>query len=168
MKISSRALPALCLSLSALVAPLAWADSTASATLHVSLEVLKSCTLQANDLNFSRHGSDETNEIQASTQLSVLCTNGTPFSLSAASADSENDGTFWLKAEDSSLGAKNIAYKLYADESKKTPVNASGGIGGTGNGQTQSETLYGVIEAGALAEARAGLYSDDVTLNLVY
>lgn len=168
MKHTFNAIPAVCLTLSTLFAPQLWADSTTSATMHVTLEVLKSCTLQANDLNFSRHGSDETSEIQASTQLSVQCTNGTPFSLSAASADGDQDGTFWLKAEDSSLSAQHIAYKLYADESKKTPVNASGGLEGTGNGQSQSETLYGVIEAGALAQAKAGLYSDDVTLNLVY
>ena len=146
----------------------ALADSTATTTMHVSLEVLKSCTLQASDLNFSRHGSDESSEINASTQLSVLCTNGTPFALSAASSDGDSDGTFWLKPEDSSIGAQNIAYKLYADESKKTPVNAIGGIEGTGTGQAQSETIVGVIEAGALTNAKAGLYSDDVTLNLVY
>lgn len=146
----------------------AHADSTATATMHVSLEVLKSCTLQANDLNFASHGSDESSEINATTQLSLLCTNGTPFTLSASSSDSESDGTFWLKPEDSSTGAQTIAYKLYADESKATPVNASGGIEGTGTGQAQSETLYGVIKAGALARAKAGLYSDDVTLNLVY
>lgn len=146
----------------------AFADSPATATMHVSLEVLKSCTLEANDLNFASHGSDESSEINATTQLSVLCTNGTPFSLTAASSDSKSDGTFWLKPEDSSAGAQSIAYKLYADAGKKTPVTASGGIEGTGNGQEQLETLVGIIEAGALTQAKAGLYSDDVTLNLVY
>lgn len=74
------------------------ADSTASATMHVSLEVVKSCTLKANDLNFSRHGSDESSEIQAKTQVDIVCTNGTPFTLTATSNDGEN-GTFWLKPE---------------------------------------------------------------------
>lgn len=53
------------------------ADTTATATIHVTLEVVKSCTINASDLNFSRHRSDETAEIQASTQLNVTCTNGT-------------------------------------------------------------------------------------------
>lgn len=161
-------MPIVIFSLFCIIPHAALADSPATATMHVSLEVLKSCTLQANDLNFASHGSDESSEINTSTQLSVLCTNGTPFTLSAASSDGDSDGTFWLKPEDSSIGAQNIAYKLYADESKKTPVNASGGIEGTGTGQTQSETIVGVIEAGALTNAKAGLYSDDVTLNLVY
>ncbi|MEX3021402.1 spore coat U domain-containing protein [Kluyvera sp. STS39-E] len=146
----------------------AQADGSATATMHVTLEVLKSCTLQANDLNFASHGSDESSEINATAQLSVLCTNGTPYTLSAASSDSETDGTFWLKPEDSTTGAQTIAYKLYADESQATPVNASGGIEGTGTGEAQSETIYGVIKAGALTKAKAGLYSDNVTLNLVY
>ena len=161
-------MPIVIFSLFYLMSHSALADSSATATMHVSLEVLKSCPLQTNALNFASHGSDESREINTTTQLNVLCTNGTPFNLSAASSDSESDGTFWLKPEDSSLGAQNIAYKLYADESKKTPVNATGGIEGTGTGQTQSETIVGVIEAGALTNAKAGLYSDDVTLNLVY
>lgn len=141
---------------------------TATATMHVSLEVVKSCTLKANDLSFSRHSSDEAGEIQASTQLSVICTNGTPFSLSAYSSDGSENGTFWLKPENTGTGAQSIAWKLYADENKQTQVTNSQGLTGTGNGQEQSESLYGVIEAGALATAQAGAYSDDVTLNLVY
>ena len=161
-------MPLIIFSLLCAIYQTALANSSATATMHVSLEVLKSCTLQANDLNFASHGSDEASEINATTQLSVLCTNGTPFTLSAASSDSESDGTFWLKPEDTSINAQNIAYRLYADESKKTPVNANGGIEGTGTGQAQSETLVGVIEAGALNNAKAGPYSDNVTLNLVY
>lgn len=141
---------------------------TATATMHVSLEVVKSCTLKASDLNFSRHRSDEAGEIQASTQLNVTCTNGTPFTLSAHSSDNTENGTFWLKPENTSTGAQSIAWKLYADENKQTQVTSSQGLTGTGNGQEQSETLYGVIEAGALASAQAGTYSDNVTLNLVY
>lgn len=84
------------------------ADSTTSATMHVSLEVVKSCTLKANDLNFSRHGSDESSEIQAKTQVDIVCTNGTPFTLSATSNDSSDNGTFWLKPENGETGAQKI------------------------------------------------------------
>ena len=141
---------------------------TATATMHVSLEVVKSCTLKANDLSFSRHSSDEAGEIEASTRLNITCTNGTPFTLSAYSSDTTENGTFWLKPENTGTGAQSIAWKLYADENKQTQVTSSQGLTGTGNGQEQSESLYGVIEAGALAAAQAGAYSDDVTLNLVY
>ena len=77
-----------------------------------SLEVVKSCTLKANDLNFSRHGSDESSEIQAKTQVDIVCTNGTPFTLSATSNDSSDNGTFWLKPENGETGAQKIAWKL--------------------------------------------------------
>ncbi|MEG5548982.1 spore coat protein U domain-containing protein [Enterobacter wuhouensis] len=146
----------------------AMSAETVTATMHVTLEVVKSCTLKANDLSFSRHSSDEAGEIQASTQLNVTCTNGTPFTLSAYSSDNSDSGTFWLKPENNGSGAQSIAWKLYADENKQTQVTNSQGLTGTGNGQEQSETLYGVIEAGALAAAQAGTYTDDVTLNLVY
>ncbi|HAS1787168.1 MULTISPECIES: Csu type fimbrial protein [Enterobacter] len=144
------------------------ADSTASATMHVSLEVVKSCTLNANDLNFSRHGSDETSEIQAKTQVDIVCTNGTPFTLSATSNDSSENGTFWLKPDNGETGAQKIAWKLFADEGKQTQITGTDGLTDTGNGMKQEETLYGVIDAGALTAAQAGTYSDDITLNLVY
>lgn len=144
------------------------ADSTTSATMHVSLEVVKSCTLKANDLNFSRHGSDESSEIQAKTQVDIVCTNGTPFTLSATSNDSSDNGTSWLKPENGETGAQKIAWKLFADEGKQTQITSTDGLTDTGNGMEQQETLYGVIDAGALMTAQAGAYSDDVTLNLVY
>ena len=144
------------------------ADSTTSATMHVSLEVVKSCTLKANDLNFSRHGSDESSEIQAKTQVDIVCTNGTPFTLSATSNDSSDNGTFWQKPENGETGAQKIAWKLFADEGKQTQITSTDGLTDTGNGMEQQETLYGVIDAGALTTAQAGAYSDDVTLNLVY
>ncbi|KZR32213.1 MULTISPECIES: spore coat protein U domain-containing protein [Enterobacter] len=143
-------------------------NSTASATMHVSLEVVKSCTLNANDLNFSRHGTDEAGEIEARTQVDIVCTNGTPFTLSATSSDSSENGTFWLKPENGETGAQKIAWKLFADEGKQTQITGTGGLTDTGNGMKQEETLYGVIDAGALTTAQAGTYSDDVTLNLEY
>ncbi|EOI2493997.1 MULTISPECIES: Csu type fimbrial protein [Enterobacter] len=144
------------------------AEGTASATMHVSLEVVKSCTLKANDLNFSRHGSDESSEIQAKTQVNIVCTNGTPFTLSATSNDSSENGTFWLKPDNGETDAQKIAWKLFADEGKQTQITSTDGLTDTGNGMEQEKTLYGVIDAGALMTAQAGAYSDDVTLNLVY
>lgn len=144
------------------------ADNTETASMHVSLEVVKSCTLNANDLNFSRHSSDEAGEIKASTQVDIICTNGTPFTLFAGSSDATENGTFWLKPENNEAGAKNIAWKLYADEGKKAQITSIQGLTDTGTGSRQTETLYGVIDAGALTTAQAGTYADDVTLNLVY
>lgn len=65
-------------------------------------------------------------------------------------------------------GAQKIAWKLFADEGKQTQITSTDGLTDTGNGMEQQETLYGVIDAGALTTAQAGAYSDDVTLNLVY
>ncbi|EKZ5287282.1 spore coat protein U domain-containing protein [Klebsiella aerogenes] len=144
------------------------ADNTETASMHVSLEVVKSCTLNANDLNFSRHGSDETVEIKASTQVEIICTNGTPFTLFAASRDASENGTFWLKPENNEAGIKNIAWKLYADEGKKSQITSIQGLTDTGTGSKQIENLYGFIDSGALTTAQAGTYADDVTLNLVY
>ena len=96
-----------------------------------------------------------------------MSTNGTPFTLTATSNDGEN-GTFWLKPENGDTGAQKIAWKLFADEGKQTQITGTNGLDDTGNGAEQEETLYGVIDAGALTTAQAGTYSDDITLKLEY
>ena len=65
-------------------------------------------------------------------------------------------------------GAQKIAWKLFADEGKQTQITGTNGLDDTGNGAEQEETLYGVIDAGALTTAQAGTYSDDITLKLEY
>lgn len=160
---------AVCCSALLLPAAAIAADSTKTAMMHVSLEVVKSCTLKANELelNFSRHDLNESGEIQAKTQVDILCTNGTPFSLTATSNDGKN-GNFWLKPENGEPGAEKIAWKLFADEGKQTQITETTGLEDTGNGEELEETLYGVIDAGVMKTAQAGTYSDDITLKLEY
>ena len=89
------------------------------------------------------------------TQVDIVCTNGTPFTLTATSPDGES-GTFWLKPENGETGAQKIAWKLFADEGKQKQINETTGLDDTGNGAEQEETLYGVIDAGALTTAQQG------------
>lgn len=136
-------------------------------SMHVTLQVMKSCSLSASDMDFSRHSSADTSEITASSELSITCTKGTPWKLTADSADQAN-GTFYLHPSSDMTDAANIAYKLYSDVSKSEQITSTDGLESTGTGTLQNQTLYGVIEANALTSAVAGQYDDDVNLYLTY
>jgi spore coat protein U-like protein len=136
-------------------------------SMHVTLQVMKSCSLSASDMDFSRHSSADTSEITASSELSITCTKGTPWKLTADSADQAN-GTFYLHPSSDMTDAANIAYKLYSDASKSKQITSTDGLESTGTGTLQNQALYGVIEANALTSAVAGQYDDDVNLYLTY
>ena len=136
-------------------------------SMHVTLEVMKSCSLSASDMDFAQRSSADTSEITASSELNIACTKGTPWKLTADSAD-QASGTFYLHPSSGMTDATNIAYKLYSDASKSQQITSADGPESTGTGTVQNQTLYGVIEANALTTAVAGQYDDDVNLYLTY
>ncbi|MEN3754740.1 spore coat protein U domain-containing protein [Mangrovibacter sp. SLW1] len=50
-------------------------------SMHVTLEVMKSCSLSASDMDFAQRSSADTSEITASSELNIACTKGTPGNL---------------------------------------------------------------------------------------
>ena len=137
-------------------AALADATETVTADMHVSLTVEKSCKISVGDMDFGSHASDS-GALKATSQASVVCTNGTEYQLSSAAdhpyemLDNNND---------------KVAYTIYGDkagtELSKTP------IGSTGTGSVQLIPIYGQVTADALAQAPAGSYADTVTLTVAY
>lgn len=138
-------------------------DGSTSANMHVTLEVLKSCAVSAEDMNFGEHASSETAELTADSTVTVTCTSGTEYKLNATSANGGADA-FTLVS-----GSSSVAYNLYADDAKKQQLTSTTPIEKmTGTGSEQKITLYGKIASGALAQVPAGTYEDDVTLQVTY
>lgn len=138
-------------------------DGSTSANMHVTLEVLKSCAVSAEDMNFGKHASSETEKLTADSTVTVTCTSGTEYKLNATSTNGEAD-TFILKSE-----SNQIAYHLYADNNEEQEVTSTTAIENQkGTGSAQEITLYGRIASGALAQVPAGTYEDIVTLQVTY
>lgn len=138
-------------------------DGSTSANMHVTLEVLKSCAVSAEDMNFGKHASSETDELTADSTVTVICTSGTEYKLNATSANGGSNA-FTLVS-----GNSSVAYNLYADDAKTQQVTSTTPIENmTGTGNEQEITLYGKIASGALALVPAGTYEDDVTLQVTY
>ena len=138
-------------------------DGSTSANMHVTLEVLKSCAVSAEDMDFGEHASSETRELTADSTVTVTCTSGTEYKLNASSANGGADAFILASA------SSRVPYYLYADDAKTQQVTSTTTIENmTGTGSKQTITLYGKIVSGALAQLPAGTYEDDVTLQVTY
>ncbi|MDD8980477.1 spore coat protein U domain-containing protein [Escherichia coli] len=130
------------------------------ANMEVTLEVLKSCSFTADKMDFGQHKSDEGNSLQASSNLNIVCTKNTPFSITTASSD--------LSMKPVSGEGEKINFELYTDNNNSSPVSNSAALSGTGTGEAQTLTLWGKVPATELAKASAGKYQGNVTLNMLY
>ncbi len=91
--------------ISILFSSAAFADTTETATadMHVSLTVEKSCQISVGDMDFGSHPSD-TGQLTVTSQANVTCTNGTEYQLSSAS-----DHTYEMANDN----GDTVAYTIY-------------------------------------------------------
>ena len=146
--------------------------SIASSNLTVQLLVIGTCTVNAATLDFGSTGLLAT-LIDATTTLSVTCTNTTPYSVGM------DNGANFSAARRMRQGATSnyIGYAIYTDaartnvwttaSSSTTCTTASSCFFGTGDGSAQSITVYGRVPALGTAPA-PGAYNDTVTITVTY
>ncbi len=146
--------------------------ATATANLTVQINVTASCTINAATLDF---GSTSLLAalIDASTTLSVTCTNTTPYSIGL------DNGVNFTTTRQMRQGATAnfIGYNIYTDAARTNPwttasssttcTSANSCFLGTGNGSAQSVTVYGRVPALGTAPT-PGAYTDTVTMTVTY
>ncbi len=167
MNISPRRIGLLLALTSVLVSPLASA-ATAGSTFQVNASV---CYVSGTTLNFGS-GLDPINgsvPVDASSTLSVQCTNTTAWSV-ALDAGTNAGGATVFGSRAIKNGAQTLAYQLYTNAGRTTVWgDGSGGsspVTGTGTGSTQALTVYGRLPS--LAGAIPGSYTDTVTITITY
>jgi hypothetical protein len=102
--------------------------------------------LKANDLNFSRHGSDESSEIQAKTQVDIVCTNGTPFTLTGHQ-QRRRKWNLLAEAGKRRHGRAEDCVETFADEGKQTQITGTNGWTIPATVRNRKKRQYGVIDA---------------------
>jgi spore coat protein U-like protein len=168
------ALSAIACGIVATICPIEAQAGTATGNLTVQMTITGSCTIGAATLNF---GSDAgaallTAGVNASTTVSVTCTNGSPYSIGM------DNGQNYLGTRRMVSSGAYIGYGLFLDsadtEAWSTTTSASSCTGGAntcalsvGNGSAQSINIYGAVPTVATAPA-AGSYSDTVTMTITY
>jgi spore coat protein U-like protein len=144
--------------------------ATATADLHVTIEITSECLLgTVTDVNFGSHGVLSAAQT-AQGSISVQCTNNQTYTLalgagSGAGADANTaDSRFMTLAS----GTDTVSYGLYRDSALAQPWgDATGNLfSGTGTGSAVAIPVYGKVPSQTTPQA--GIYNDTVVVTLTY
>ena len=153
---------------------LALAGSAQAATktdgIQVSANVAKNCIISAPDIN--RGYFDGTNDLNASSVISIRCTASTPFAVGLSTGSSGVYANRTLV-----FGADTLNYNLFDSATGGTiwgdGANSTFAWSGTGSGMAlanaQTQTVYGRLLATANSgPVAAGAYLDDIVATITY
>jgi spore coat protein U-like protein len=135
--------------------------ATATTTFNVTATVPTSCSVSAGgDLAF---GSYTGTQIDATTTVSITCTNGTAYT-----AGLDDGLNYSAPNRRMANGTAYLNYELYSDSGRTTRWgNATGSwVSDTGTGSAQSKTVYGRL-AGSQTLV-VGSYTDTITVTITY
>lgn len=135
-----------------------------TATFTVSATVLDNCVISAANMNLGTF--DGTNDLAATSDISVSCTNGKAYDVSLSAGNSGNSAARTL-----SNGVQSLVYNLYTSAGYGTIWDAANVVSGTGAGMatTNTHTVYGRLLASDNTGAiDAGTYTDTITATIVY
>lgn len=147
---------------------------TATANLTVQITVTASCTINAATLDFGSNAGTAlaASNIDASTTVSVTCTNGSPYSIGMDNGSNASSTQRRMKS-----GTNFLNYNLYVDAgrtnawttaaSNSACTSASSCYLGTGSGSSQAVNIYGRVPSVGSAPP-TGSYSDTVTMTITY
>jgi len=141
---------------------------TASAILPVTIEIVRSCTVSASDLDFGAYVSNSAAPALGQTAITLNCGAGVTLELSLDAGTSPGNNTSRRQLLQDS-GADRLDYDLYQDAGRTIHWGDRSGrdtleVLTTNNAQTVP--IYGEIPA--RQRARDGTYSDMITITVHY
>ena len=151
-----------------LLLPLADASNASTVTQNftVQMTVTSACVINsASTLNFGNSGVLVANVDNTST-LQVQCTNTTPYNIGLDAGTGSGASVAVRKMTN---GANAINYSLYTTAARTTVWGNTFGtdtVAGTGNGASQSYTVYGRVPAQTTPVAAT--YTDTITVTVTY
>jgi spore coat protein U-like protein len=139
--------------------------ATATATLGVTASVQATCAITGGTLAFGTYAASQ---VDASTTISVQCTNTTPWTVTLDPGT--GTGATDTSRKMTGPSSATLNYQLYKDSGRTQHWGADNVDGdaatGTGNGSTQSLTVYGRVFNAQYVTP--GSYSDTVTATVAY
>ena len=141
--------------------------------MNVTVTVTASCTVSVTDMDFADIVTHDTGSAEnATATVTVACTADAPYAVGFDTGAHEAvDGTAPAQLFNSAAGADNpnLTYGLYTTVGHTTAWGDNIGVdtvAGTGDGDDQTLTVYGQIDAGQ--EVSLGDYSDTVVASVWY
>ena len=139
---------------------------SASTTLGVSLTINAGCTVSSSPVAFPAQGV-LSSTVNQTGSVAVVCTNSTPYNVELdEGAGASATVTSRLMTGPSSA---TVAYALYQDSSHTTnwgKTDNTDTVAGTGNGSTQTLTVYGQILT--QTTPAPGAYADTVNVKVTF
>jgi spore coat protein U-like protein len=140
--------------------------STTTGSFNSTVTIQANCqVVSTNTLNFGTQGVLAANT-DASATFAVQCTNTTAYNV-GLDAGTTPGGTVTTRLMTS--GSATVSYKMYSDSSRATNWGntvATDTVSGTGNGSSQTLTVYGRVPA--QSTPAAATYTDTVTVTVTY
>lgn len=140
--------------------------STSTGTFTATITVQANCqVISTNTLNFGTQNILTANT-DASATFAVQCTNTTPYNI-GLDAGTTSGGTVTTRLMTN--GSATVSYKMYSDASHSTNWGNTVGtdtVAGTGNGSSQTLTIYGRVPVQATPVPAT--YNDTVTVTVTY
>ncbi len=151
----------------AVLTPTTAAGQTRTATLKIVATVVSDCVVTAQTLDFGNYdpvGTNQTQPLDASTEVSVVCTRGTIAAVDLGDGQHASGGQTRRMA---GPGAGLLAYELYVDPGRRVRWGAqSAGVQLPASTSTAPRlvTVYGRVAA--RQDVVAGRYSDEVMVTV--
>jgi len=140
---------------------------TKSANLNVSANVVNSCDIFANSLNFGSY--DSRQDRTSSGSISTNCTNGASATITLGQGSNAKSGSTDAAPlrQLNSANDEKLAYELYQDNAGTVWGNTpETGLVITGTGTSQDKTVYGKIPASQ--SVPVGSYEDAVLATVTF
>lgn len=137
---------------------------TASLTIPMTLNVLPTCNVLAEALNFGSIFSLDTPSV-ATTRIYVTCTNGSLYTVTLGNG--QNGSSAAARVLKSDVGT--LTYALYSDAAMKQvwgDGTSAAAVQRTGTGTQETLVIYGVIPG--RQNPPSGTYTDQVIINVVF
>lgn len=135
--------------------------ATGSTNFDVSIQVNATCAISASNMAFGSITTGTTSNSDATSTLTVNCSNGTSYTISLGNGNNYSGGRRMTN------GTTNINYFLYSDSNRSTLWTQTSTQSGTGNGGDQSLTIYGRVPSGQ-SVPYTGSYNDTVVATITY
>lgn len=149
----------------ALWTPPAWAaDATDSFVVRAT--VLASCEVAAEDLDFGDYDPVHAAHLDVAGELSLTCTNGTPYELALSLGDGPGASAATRYMQQ---GVNTLAYALYRNAGRTLPWGENDGVdtlAGTGTGAPVTIDIYGRVPMQQAAPA--GDYEDIIVVTVTW
>ncbi len=148
----------------AVAPPAGAAAATATTTFQVTATVQATCVIAANTLAFGTYTGAQTD---ATTTISVTCTNSTPYNVGLDPGTAP--GATVTTRKMSGPGGALLAYALYRDAARAQNWGNTVGtdtVTGAGNGGGQTLTVYGRLAGSQYVTP--GAYADTITATTSY